>query len=85
MIQKVRNPSERIRLFIQTTSTKLAGNVPDLPLTFPVHLGSDPVSWLVIIQRDRATYHVSVVPVFWVIVITCPFANETSPGYNATP
>jgi len=22
---------------VQTTSTKLAGNVPDLPLTFPVH------------------------------------------------
>ena len=29
----------RVSINVQTTSTKLAGNVPDLPLTFPVHLG----------------------------------------------
>ena len=28
----------------QTTSTKFAGNVPDLPLTFPVHLSDNPQS-----------------------------------------
>jgi hypothetical protein len=38
---------------------------------------------LVPIQRDYSTYHVSVVPVFSVIVMTCPFENEISPGYNA--
>ena len=29
---------------VQTISTKLAGNVPDLPLTFPFHLEGNPVS-----------------------------------------
>lgn len=41
-IHNLQNSSERID--VQTTSTKLAGNVPDLPLTFPVHLRDNPVT-----------------------------------------
>ena len=32
---------------------------------------------------NHTTYHPSVVSAFWVIVMTCPFENERSPGYSA--
>ena len=83
--QYIRFKSKRTRqrlIDVQTTSTKFAGKVPDLPLTFPVHLGGNPVGLLVLIQSDSSTYHVSAVPVFSVIVMTSPFENEISPGYS---
>ena len=48
---KIQNSSERID--VQTTSTKLAGNPPDLPPTFPVHLRGNPVTELVIVKVYR--------------------------------
>lgn len=32
--------------YIQTTSTKFAGNIPSLPSTFPVHLQNIPSAYL---------------------------------------
>jgi len=41
------------------------------------------VSLFVLIQRYSSRYQVSAAPVFSVIVMTCPFENEISPGYSA--
>ena len=63
---------------------KIGGECSRSTVGFSGPPGRQSSKFLVLTQRDCSTYHVSVVPDFSVIVITCPFENEISPGYNAS-
>lgn len=69
--------TKHMKHHIQAISTKLAGNIPCRPLTFPDHLLRQGQKWENCGGID--IYQSSVLSLFFVTVITSPFRNDKSP------